>query len=517
MKRTKNSVSLLSRTSAGVIPLLLMALVLPVLALAGLGIVSVVQNGYWLMLSLLVAGSSLLVLGGYFWVRRQASAPDVTEDDLKGEFDVAPSGEWGAFDRDVWESLNQRSQALLAEDDSWPALREHSLALAMEVAGRYRADSKGKELAFTAPEFLLMLERVSQRYRHFLLNHVPFAEHLKISTLQQGYRHKEKLGAAKKMYDAYRLFRAFTPAGIIAEARGQIFGALFDQVSDEVQHKLKKVLLQEVISVAIDLYSGRFTVTDGELGESTGKQRDETQLAEEIEPLRVALVGQVSAGKSSFVNAFIGSMVAEVSAIPSTDKIVIHRCYVEGVDLIHLVDLPGIDGNAKTQALLLDQMTQSDVIFWVVKANQPARQQDVVLKQQFDDFYLQPAHRSRKKPRVIMLVNQVDRLQPVNEWAPPYDLERPTDAKGKIIKAAFDFNMEQLKPDDGIVVAMPDQQPSYNMAEVGESLLGSFEEGINTQLNRRRLDHSSADLTQQAKRLYSLGKVAAKHWLKEQG
>ncbi|MFB9936769.1 GTPase family protein [Photobacterium aphoticum] len=514
--------NLLSRTSAGVIPLILMALVLPVLALAGLGLVSVVENGYWLMLSLVLVGSSLLVLAGYLWVRRQASEPDVTEDDLKGDIAVAPSGEWGAFDRDVWQSLNVRSKDLLAQDDSWPALREHSMALAMEVSARYAAERKGKsghagqEWAFTAPEFLLMMEQVSKRYRHFLLNHVPFAEHLKISTLQQGYRHKEKLGAAKKLYDAYRLFRAFTPAGIVAEARGQIFGALFDQVSDEVQHKLKKVLLQEVISVAIDLYSGRYSVTDGELGESTVKQQDEGRLAEEIEPLRVALVGQVSAGKSSFVNAFVGSMVAEVSAIPSTDKIVIHRCHVEGVDLIHLVDLPGIDGNEKTQALLLEQMTQSDVIFWLVKANQPARQQDVMLKQLFDDFYLQPKNRSRKKPRVIMLLNQVDRLQPANEWAPPYDMTQPTDAKGKIIKAALDFNLEQLKPDEGIVIAMPEQQPSYNMAEVGESLLGSFEEGINTQLNRRRLSHGSADLTQQAKRLYSLGKVAAKHWLKEQ-
>lgn len=104
MKRTKNSVNLLSRTSAGVIPLILMALVLPVLALAGLGLVSVVENGYWLMLSLVLVGSSLLVLAGYLWVRRQAGEPDVTEDDFKGDIAVAPSGEWGAFDREVWQS-----------------------------------------------------------------------------------------------------------------------------------------------------------------------------------------------------------------------------------------------------------------------------------------------------------------------------------------------------------------------------------------------------------------------------
>ncbi|MGF1727700.1 GTPase family protein [Photobacterium nomapromontoriensis] len=513
MKRTKNSVGLLSRYSASVIPLLLIALVLPVLTLTVLGLISVYQNGYWLELSLLVVASSLLVMGGFFWLRRSTTGPQITDDALKGEYSVAPSGEWGAFDRAIWDELDQQIAELLAQDASWVGLREHSLTLAMQVANRYYPERKGHELAFTAPEFLLMLEQVSHRYRHFLLNHVPFAEHLKLSMLQRGYQYKDKLGTAKKAYDIYRIFRALTPAGLIAEARGQLIGHLFDEVSDEVQRKLKTVLLQEVISVAIDLYRGHFTVTDGELEESAGSKRDSQQIATELEPLRVAVLGQVSAGKSSFINAFIGSMVAEVSAIPSTDNIIIHRCDVEGIDIIHLVDLPGIDGSKQIDQLLLEQVTQSDVVFWVVKANQPARQLDVALRQQVDDFYQQAVNRSRKKPRIIMLLNQIDRLQPISEWYPPYDLTHPKGQKGETIKAALEYNVTQLEPDDAIVFAMPDQQPVYNLPAVGESLLAAFEDGVNTQLNRRRIEHSSVALSQQAKRLYRLGKVAASKWL----
>ncbi len=39
----------------------------------------------------------------------------------------------------------------------------------------------------------------------------------------------------------------------LSEARGLVVGKLFDDVSAEVQSKLKATLLQEVASVAIDL------------------------------------------------------------------------------------------------------------------------------------------------------------------------------------------------------------------------------------------------------------------------
>ena len=518
MKKTINSVSLMSRFSAGIVPLFFASMIIPVLVLAGWGLVKIIEDDHWLFLSALVALSSLMVIAGAIWLRhirrsasgktrRSASGEDVQ---LEGDYDVAPSGEWGEFDRKVWDILNPEIGGYLANDDSWTALREHALALSMEVASQYYPERDTKALSFTAPEFLLMLEKVSHRYRHFLLNHVPFAETLKLSHFQQGYQHRDKLGAAKKAYDVYRVFRAMTPAGLIAEARGQLLGRLFDEVNEEVQFTLKKVLLQEVLSVAIDLYSGRYKAAEGELKSS---ESDSGHFAEELEPLRVAIVGQVSAGKSSLVNTFVGNMVAEVSAIPSTENIVLHRCYVDGIDIIHLVDLPGIDGSDSTNKLLAKQMAQSDIVLWVLKANQPARKSDAILRQQFEEYYQQEGNRSRKKPKIIMVLNQVDRLSPAMEWQPPYDLATTQSPKGKTIKAALDYNTEQLMPDDAVVVAMPPNEQPYNMDSLAEALLAAFQEGVNTQLNRRRLEHKSEALTQQAKRLYRLGKVAVKRYM----
>ncbi|PSW21370.1 GTPase [Photobacterium sanctipauli] len=514
MKRTTNSLGAVAKLSGGVIPLLLLAVVFPVLVLAVIGLISVFRDDLWLVLAASVLCSAVLVFGVYLLQRyktAQRNAADaqqaLDDEQAVSDYDVAPSAEWGEFDKQAFQAIKQQIPVLLEHDPAWGSLRDHGWHLCFQVAEHYHKDKQAGELAFTAPEFLLMLEEVSRRYRHFLLNHVPFAEKLKISTLKYGYQNKEKLETAKQVYSVYRVFRAMTPAGLLAEARSQIFGRIFDQVNDEVQLQLKRVFLQEVISVAIDLYSGRFSATAAELPTSEQYKQDEQDKAEVLEPLRVAVVGQVSAGKSSLINAFVGSLVAETSVLPTTDKATIHRCEVEGVDIIHLVDLPGLDGNAENEVQLLRHVVNSDILLWVVKANQPARQRDIQFKEKLDAFYQQPENRSRKRPNTILLLNQVDRLKPQGEWNPPYDYQHPNSEKAKTIKAAIDFNCQQLTPDDCLPISVKEGQEPYNLEQLADSLLAGFEEGVNTQLNRRRLEHKKLDAADQLKRLYQLGKV----------
>ncbi|MCW8327831.1 dynamin family protein [Photobacterium sp. SDRW27] len=507
MKRTKNSINALTQLSGGVLPLLMTLLVLPVLVLALIGVVSLIQNGYWLMFALLLGLSAAAVLLPYFWLRKNRQQAEVEVGSL-ADYEVETSGQWSEFDQAVWQQLNCKIDSQLASACEWSQLREHALDLATEVAEQYHPDKSAKELAFTAPEFLLMVEEVSRRYRQFLLDHVPFVEKIRLTTLKQGYEQKDKLGVAKHAYDIYRVFRMMTPAGLVAEARGQLLGRLFDEVSDEVQAKLKRVLLQEVASVAIDLYSGRFTKRDHELDVSKVSLADQQRFVAEIEPLRVAVVGQISAGKSSLINAIAGSMVAEVSVLPSTENVTVHRCDVDGIDWIHLVDLPGIDGKQVTDQLLLEQMVSSDLVFWVMKANQPARQLDVELKRQFDAFYCDEKNRNRKKPLILALVNQIDRLQPIHEWQPPYDLVQPSSAKAKTIKAAQDFNQQQIMPDEILSIAVRDGAENYNIEKIAEFILFNYENGVNVQLNRRRIDTRNLHLTDQFKRMYRLGQKA---------
>lgn len=107
----------------------------------------------------------------------------------------------------------------------------------------------------------------------------------------------------------------------------------------------------------------------------------------------IPVYGQTGSGKSSIINALVDAMVAEVNPLPSTRATTVHRCRIDGMEMAHLVDLPGLDGNEKTTRHLLKEVTGCDLIIWVLKANQPARSLDSDFKQQLDAFYLATARR----------------------------------------------------------------------------------------------------------------------------
>ncbi|WP_305373058.1 GTPase family protein [Photobacterium leiognathi] len=506
MKRVSKSYQLANQLSDGFLPLIAVAILLPVLVLSGFGIVALINNGQWLLFFGLIAISCLLVFVPYWIIRRKKVVSRAVNDDL-APLDVAGNPQWGEFENQVWDEMSHLIQQQLTEAPEWEALQAHSYVLVAEVADRFNQGRSSQRLSFTAPEFLLMVEEVSRRYRHFLQEHVPFAEKITLKSLKQGYELKDKVGYAKSAYDIYRLFRIATPTGWLAEARGLVLGKLFDDVSLEVQNKLKTTLLQEVASVAIDLYSGHFKLDDASVPHSKMFDKDQKSEAIAVEPLRIAVVGQISAGKSSVVNGLLGEMSAEISALPSTDKATTYKCEVEGTDVINLIDLPGIDGSESVNKMLLKQITQSDVVLWVLKSNQSSRQADITLKQMVDDFYAQAKHQNRKAPKIIMLVNQVDKLKPVEEWLPPYDLSDIQTAKGKIILDAVEYNKSLMKTERVIPLSVSQDRLNYNLDVLQENIQEMYQDGINTQLNRRRVEGDSIDYSEQAKRLYRLGKL----------
>ncbi len=78
-----------------------------------------------------------------------------------------------------------------------------------------------------------------------------------------------------------------------------------------MQYAAKQALLDEVAAVAIDLYSGRFSIEDGAAKASDVSELDEQRFAPELEPVRIVLVEQTSSGKSSLINALKQELVAE--------------------------------------------------------------------------------------------------------------------------------------------------------------------------------------------------------------
>jgi predicted GTPase len=180
-------------------------------------------------------------------------------------------------------------------------------------------------------------------------------------------------------------------------------------------------------------------------------------------------------------------MVAEVDVLPSTDSSTVYNAFVDDND-VRVVDLQGLDGSPKTEAVMLKEMTQADVVLWVLKANQSARELDKQLKDKFDAFYDDPKNISRKQPIVITVVNQVDRLKPAEEWQPPYDLDNPTSAKAKIIAQALEYNQTLLKPDIALPLAIAPEKVQFGLEALKQTLIEHIADANNVQRNRQRLE-----------------------------
>lgn len=508
MKRTINSIKAAAQLSHGIMPFLTVAVILPVLVLGAFGVFAVYDYGYLLEFILLLTVCALVVMIP-LWSGKIFQSQPFT---VVGESFVDPSAGWGDFEHQVWKKLNLQIIKKLRENSEWGSLQSHALSLITSIAKEYHGTSKRGELAFTIPELLIMVEEISRRYRTLLQTHVPFIEHLYLSHIAHGYDNKAKLEtgwkSATRFWNTYRVVRFVNPmTAIISELRSQAIGKLMAHVNMEIQHKLKQALLQEAVSVAIDLYSGRFKVDDKQLESSFSCRKDSEKMAMSLDPLRICIIGQINSGKSSIVNTLIKGMIAEVSLLPATDRATVYQCHIEGLDAIHLVDLPGFNGDKKDEKMLLQEVVDSDLILWVLKANQPARALDVNFKALLDGYYAKKENRSLKRPQVIGILNQVDRLSPATEWSSPDEIHPPKNEKAEKIRAALDFNREVLGFSNLIPLAVGSDKEAFNIDELIILLDKNYRDGVQTQLNRRRNESSGKfELSDQAKRVFQSGR-----------
>ena len=89
--------------------------------------------------------------------------------------------------------------------------------------------------------------------------------------------------------------------------------------------------------------------------------------------MRIVLIGQVNAGKSSLLNAMAQQIRSGVGPLPTTSSVREYLLDVDGRPAVMLVDMPGIGERTETTADLLAQAERADLIMWVASATQPAR------------------------------------------------------------------------------------------------------------------------------------------------
>ncbi|KAB2823637.1 GTPase family protein [Aliivibrio finisterrensis] len=522
MHKIKRLYRLLSDLSGGRWEIIIISSVLPIIIMMGFALFLAVKYGYLLELSITIAISTLAVSIPLFILSRTADKPvkAVTEEtkiEIKQGL-VKASEEWSHNEVAIWKQSQHYSRELLKDNVVWGNLDEIGLEILEFVATKFDK----KALDFSIPEGLKLFEEISKRYKVVVHEHIPGIEYLKLSYIKAGYDAYDKYGdvgqkiikAAIWANHAKNLY--YNPLKVVSDlSREQATSSMTRGVVSDMQQTAKEALLDEVAAVAIDLYSGRFSLEEGDLQASKISKQDEKRVATELEPIRIVMVGQTSSGKSSIINALKEEFVAEVDVLPSTDNVTVYSALVNEAE-VNVVDLQGLDGNEKTEKQMLKEMTQADLVLWVLKANQSARDLDKQLNEKFECYYADPKNISRKKPTVISVVNQVDRLNPAWEWEPPYDLEQPTAAKAKVIKQAMEYNKKLLCSDLVLPLSISIDKTHFGVEELKQTLVDKITEAYNVQRNRQRKEamERGASLKKQLGRAVNVGKKVVPSALK---
>jgi hypothetical protein len=522
MSKIKKLFLLLSELSGGRWGIAVIAALFPIIIMMGFGVFLAIKYEYLLVLSISIAASTLIISLPLYFLGRVSKVKtkkntllpnEIIEDGL-----VNASTDWSQNEVSIWEKSKIYSRTLLEAKSEWHQQDE----VALEVMAFVATEFDKKALDFSIPEGLQLFEEVSRRYKLVVKEYIPIIEVLKVSHLKAGYEAYDKYGElGEKMIKvaiwANHAKNAYmNPSKLAIDLLNQqSTSSMTKGFVEEMQLNAKQALLDEIASVAIDLYSGRFSFEESEVTESKVAQQDTQRTASELEPIRIVMVGQTSAGKSSIINVLKEELVAEVDVLPSTDGTTVYNAKLDDVD-IRVVDLQGLDGHQKTQQSMLAEMSQADLIVWVLKANQSARDLDKTLNAKFNEYYQNTKNISRKKPTVICVLNQVDKLKPLNEWAPPYNLEEPTSAKGKIITQALVYNQKLLMPEYCLALSIAPDKTSFGIETLKQTLRHEITNANNVQRNRQRVEaaNKGTGAKKQFSRVYKTSKKVTPSLLK---
>jgi uncharacterized protein len=490
--------------------LLFMAVALPWLSLFALGLVWLWEGGHVWVWAIAAAALGLLAWPLSISVNRRANGEArLALGDL-----AEPARGWNAAERAAWAEVLQIADATAPFSfmESEPLI--NSAGDIVEVVARhFHPDARNAWARFSLPEFLLLTERLSRDVRREALRHIPAIRAMRLSHLLWVHRQNERYGAAAQTgwrlgYGLWRIIRA--ALNPIQAAGQETSGILFEKTTRVLSYRLRayatRLLVLEIGRASIDLYSGRLALSDEDL--RVAQERDLVAATEAVMPIRILLIGQVNAGKSSLVNALAREIRSAVGPLPVTASAREHLLEQDGRPAVILVDMPGFDESAETS---IDPAAQgADLIMWVVSATQPARGPD---RKRLDDFRAWAnAQLGRRPAPLILALTHVDELRPALEWAPPYDINAPDQPKARAIRNAVTAAARalDLPADTTVPVAMPPGQEPYNIDALWATIAAQLDEAKLVQLDRLRVGHQRLGLRELAVSFRRAGRTIIK-------
>jgi predicted GTPase len=494
--------------------LLFLAVALPWLSLLALGMVWLWQGGRVWMWALAAAMLGLLAWPLAGTVRRRANKEArIALGDL-----AEPAHGWSALERDAWSEV-------LATADATPPFSftelEPFLVRARTtidvVARRFHPEARAAWAQFSLPEVLLLTERLCRDLRREALRHIPGVRAIRLGHLlwlhEQNERYSEVAQKGWRLgFGLWRVVRAMLNP---LQAAGQETSGMFmEKTVSVLSYRLRayatRMFVLEIGRAAIDLYSGRLVLSQEELRAAREREMEAAAAPQADAPVRIALIGQVNAGKSSLLNALAAETRSAVGAVPTTSAAAEFLVHLENRPAVSLVDMPGIGQGAKAAGELLEQAQRADLIVWVASATQPARAPDRESLQAFRRWA--NAQVMRRPAPVILALTHIDELRPAAEWAPPYDIGAPVRPKARAIRSAMDAAARALDvPVEAIVpLAMPPGREPYNIDALWARIAIELDDAKLAQLDRLRLGQQNLGLRELAAQVGRAGRTIIK-------
>ena len=274
------------------------------------------------------------------------------------------------------------------------------------------------------------------------------------------------------------------PAGAMREIELMVSGGNASWLSEQSMGIAQAILLEEVAYSAVELYSGRLKFSDAELLDMSLAERnaDRARLAEPDAPIRILVVGQTSAGKSTLINALLEEDQAETDAAPTTPGFVTHETVIGNTACV-LIDSRGLDGSDAAYASLLAEMQSADMILWAVRCNRPSRAIDQRLLQRFQASF--DAKPERQRPFIVFAATWIDALLP--GWPFPENYLTPAaQAMAGEVVLALSNDLGGLNP-----IPVCATSPTWNIDAVKGTIAAHIGSAIKTQRNRRRVVDST--------------------------
>ena len=356
--------------------------------------------------------------------------------------------------------------------------KEQLLALGQEILERvatcYHPHAAEPFLAVQIPQLFRAIEETARDLAN-LTRDVPLAHKITIGDAMRGYQLQQRL---KPAYNAYQVLY---PLLNWHNALFQILvtDRLFDVAKQTLAQWLLKWYVDRVGYHAIELYSGRLPLTRRVDSEAYFAPSSPTVSGENLPPvsagpLRVLILGQVKAGKSSLANALFGEPRAVTDVLPATAQLtsyVLDRAEL-GTTLI-VSDMGGYEDPSVPQERREEALTealQSDLILLVVSAVNVAREPDRQLLTQLRAHFAQ--HPELRPPPMVVVLTHIDLLRPPREWAPPYNVVTPDSQKAHAIRGAMNAVATEVGlPAEGIVPVCLLPERMYNVEEALMPLL----------------------------------------------